>query len=111
MLTRHSFDSLDVSVAGSQWAAHASPSLAHLVLRTAQDVPHPIEANKTLWDARHDIGPFQGQMDKDFEQSYEAERAKAASKGAGTGINPLGSGSDFTVFLQRLGLRLPPGVI
>jgi N-acetylated-alpha-linked acidic dipeptidase len=111
MLTKHSFNSLDVSVAGSQWVAHASPSLAHLVLRAAQDVPHPTEANKTLCDARHDVGPFQGKMDKDFEQSYKAERAKSVTKGAGTGINPLGSGSDFTVFLQRLGVRLLPGVI
>ncbi|EDR12349.1 uncharacterized protein LACBIDRAFT_245820, partial [Laccaria bicolor S238N-H82] len=67
---------VDVSVAGSRWTASASPSLAHLFKKAALDIPHPTIPGKTLWDAREDDG-----------------------------ILPLGSGSDFTVFLQRLGVR------
>ncbi|KAF4575136.1 hypothetical protein EYR36_006492 [Pleurotus pulmonarius] len=72
-----SYINLDVSVAGSRWGAGASPSLAHLIKQVALDVPHPTVAGKTLWDAQSDTSSLLG---------------------------PLGSGSDFTVFLQRLGV-------
>lgn len=93
---------LDVSVGGSRWSASASPSLSHLVRRTAEDIPHPTIPHKTLWDASSDEGPFEGLGDKEFMANYEAERLKRAS--TGTGIAALGSGSDYTVFLQRLGV-------
>ena len=94
----------DVSVSGSAWNAAGSPSLAHLIRRTAHDVPHPTDAGRTLWDARTDVGPFtNGRVDADAAQVYNASwRAQSDS----TGIYPLGSGSDFTAFLQRLGVRL-----
>lgn len=67
-------------------------------------MPHPTINGKTLWDARDDHGPFTGTVgDPDFIVSYEAaQKAKKASK---TGISPLGSGSDYTVFLQRIGVN------
>jgi len=43
-----SYLNLNVSVSGSRWAAAASPSLAHLIRQTAQDVPHPTKPDKTL---------------------------------------------------------------
>jgi len=104
---------VDVSVAGSKWHIGGSPSLAHLIKQTALDVPHPTIKGKTLWDARDDEGPFTGIGDEsagksnstgntDFMASYEAaEKERQASK---TGISALGSGSDYTVFLQRLGV-------
>ena len=95
---------LDTSVSGSRWSAAASPSLSHLVRRTAEDIPHPILPHKTLWDASRDEGPFKGTGDKEFMASYEAEKLKRAS--SGTGIAALGSGSDYTVFLQRLGVGI-----
>ncbi|GJE84350.1 Zn-dependent exopeptidase [Phanerochaete sordida] len=93
---------LDVSVSGSAWVSAGSPSLAHLIRRTAQDVPHPTDAGRTLWDARTDVGPFtNGSVDAEAAQVYNAShRAQSDS----TGIYPLGSGSDFTAFLQRLGI-------
>jgi hypothetical protein len=105
---------VDVSVAGSQWMIGGSPSLAHLIKQTALDVPHPTIEGKTLWDARDDKGPFTeigdegagndtSTGDAEFMASSEAaETARLASK---TGIYALGSGSDYTVFLQRLGVN------
>ncbi|KIK69969.1 hypothetical protein GYMLUDRAFT_212939 [Collybiopsis luxurians FD-317 M1] len=126
---------VDVSSSGSRWNVISSPSLAHLIRRTALDVPHPSgEKGKTLWDARNDEGPFKpfgplgpdgrlgaivaanhinnstvfsyrllevGKLhaDADVMESYEAGR-----KERGTGVGPMGSGSDYTVFLQRLGV-------
>ncbi|KIM91173.1 hypothetical protein PILCRDRAFT_811678 [Piloderma croceum F 1598] len=97
-----SYLNLDISVAGSRWIAAASPSLAHLIRQTAQDVPHPTKPGKTLWDARDDEGPFEGIGDEEFMASYAASELKRHA--LDTGIEPLGSGSDFTVFLQHLGI-------
>lgn len=139
---------VDVSSAGSRWDAVASPSLAHLIRRTAMDVPHPSEEGKTLWDAKEDEGPFkpfgpvgpdgefglvmlnngdtdvQGvnttisshrileigniHADVDVMEAYEATRNIGLGKTEGkdgTAVGPMGSGSDFTVFLQRLGVK------
>jgi N-acetylated-alpha-linked acidic dipeptidase len=82
--------------------AAASPSLAHLIRKTAQDVPHPTDPGKTLWDARDDKGPFEGTGDEEFMTTYAASELKRHA--LNTGIEPLGSGSDFTVFLQHLGV-------
>ncbi|TFK43668.1 hypothetical protein BDQ12DRAFT_675361 [Crucibulum laeve] len=103
---------VDVSVAGSRWTSSASPSLAHIIKATALDIPHPTSPGKTLWDAREDEGPFKGSdddvmfanmtIDAEYFEAYKKEKKEIhASK---TGITPLGSGSDYTVFLQRLGV-------
>ncbi|KAJ3919944.1 hypothetical protein F5877DRAFT_39116, partial [Lentinula edodes] len=105
---------VDVSSAGSRWDAVASPSLAHLIRQTAMDVPHPSEEGKTLWDAKEDEGPFKPILeignihaDADVMEAYEATRNIRLGKTEGkdgTAVGPMGSGSDFTVFLQRLGI-------
>ncbi|KAF8969498.1 hypothetical protein BDZ97DRAFT_1653974 [Flammula alnicola] len=100
---------VDVSVAGSRLNIAASPSLAHVIKQTALDVPHPTDEHRTLWDAIGDQGPyknfvggFNDTIDSDFLELYnKKERKLQASK---TKVYPLGSGSDFTVFLQRLGV-------
>ncbi|KAF8913770.1 hypothetical protein CPB84DRAFT_1720468 [Gymnopilus junonius] len=100
---------VDVSVAGSRFSASASPSLAHLIRETATDVPHPTVQGKTLWDAREDCGPYtdlvqalNATADTDFLELYNQEESR--KKAARIDVDPLGSGSDFTVFLQRLGV-------
>jgi len=99
----------DTSVAGSQWVVAGSPSLAHLIRRTSEDVPHPTKEGKTLWDAIGDEGPYKGLLsslngtvDPDIWDIYmkKGEEMKASQ----TKVRPLGSGSDYTVFLQRLGV-------
>ena len=90
----------DVSVSGSRWNVVASPSLAHLIQRSAQDVPHPTDPNKTLWDAHFDVGPYEGSMDPLFARMWDEKTSNQP------GIGPMGSGSDYTVFLHRLGVGL-----
>ncbi|OJT05323.1 Glutamate carboxypeptidase 2 [Trametes pubescens] len=101
-----SYINLDVSSSGTVWNAGGSPSLAHLIRAAALAVPHPTDPSRTLWDARADRGPFEGAFDAEFAQMYEAEqRVRAARQGKDeVGIPALGSGSDFTPFLQRLGV-------
>ncbi|OJA19334.1 hypothetical protein AZE42_00444 [Rhizopogon vesiculosus] len=93
-----SYVNVDVSVSGSRWNVISSPSLAHLILRSAQDVPHPTDSGKTLWDARYDVGPYEGPMDAGYASMWNEKNS------GDPGIGPMGSGSDYTVFLQRLGI-------
>ncbi|EUC66758.1 vacuolar protein sorting-associated protein [Rhizoctonia solani AG-3 Rhs1AP] len=94
---------VDVATAGERFGLSGSPSLAHLLRQAAVDVPHPSDANRTLWDAKDDLGPFTGPVDKDaFAIQQEVELARKAA--SSTEVSPLGSGSDYTVFLQRLGI-------
>lgn len=103
-----------MAVSGSRWSVWGSPSLAHLIQRTALDIPHPTQPGKTLWDERDDEGPFKCPGDGDnktaeIEAVEVAKREVGASAGGrslATGVEPLGSGSDYTVFLQHLGVRL-----
>jgi N-acetylated-alpha-linked acidic dipeptidase len=100
---------VDVSVDGSQWNVAGSPSLAHLIKQAALEVPHPTALGKTLWDARNDQGPYvnllgsNATIDKEVLAAYQA--AELEKQSLSVGVGPLGSGSDYTVFLQRLGVR------
>ncbi|SJL02051.1 uncharacterized protein ARMOST_05375 [Armillaria ostoyae] len=100
---------VDVSSAGSSWSVGGSPALAPLIKRTALDIPHPTIPGKTLWDARNDEGPFRDDalsvnMTVDLNVLMDYEAKKKAKDELSTGVLPLGSGSDYTVFLQRLGV-------
>ncbi|THH13793.1 hypothetical protein EW146_g6464 [Bondarzewia mesenterica] len=92
---------LDVSVSGSHYGARASPSLAHVVRSTAEKIPHPTDPGRTLWDARHDRGPLYGEI---VDPQVVAMAEEAANAVDSVGVGAVGSGSDFTVFLQRLGV-------
>ncbi|KAJ7180389.1 Zn-dependent exopeptidase [Mycena crocata] len=96
---------VDGAVSGSRWGAASSPSLSHLIRQTAMDVPHPTMPGKTLWDSRNDDGPFSvvdGHIDPEFLAAYETGQTRQAAENSI--FMALGSGSDFTVFLQRIGL-------
>jgi N-acetylated-alpha-linked acidic dipeptidase len=101
---------IDSSVSGSQFGASGSPLLAHFIQETAQDVPHPTNANRTLWDARNDDGPFVGppSAKNDNAAGFAQTKAKAGNFATADdlGVSPLGSGSDYTVFLQRSGVSM-----
>lgn len=77
--------------------------MAHLVRQAALDVPHPTDANRSLWDATTDHGIFPVPPLEFDEHRSAASVAGAHADSLGVGV--LGSGSDFTVFLQRLGVR------
>ncbi|PBK66113.1 Zn-dependent exopeptidase [Armillaria solidipes] len=103
---------IDGSASGSRYSARASPLLAHLVQQSALDIPHPTQKGRTLWDAAKDTGSYFGAMevgeaviDPDVVAMSEA-RANAVDA---LGVGVLGSGSDYTVFLQRLGIASTNG--
>ncbi|KAI0722810.1 Zn-dependent exopeptidase [Earliella scabrosa] len=99
---------LDSSVSGSRFRASATPSLAHFVRAAAEDVPHPTQAGKTLWDATKDNGVLTGKhIDAEVLALYEAAELDATAES--TGVCVLGSGSDYTVFVQRTGVASANG--
>ncbi|KAI0775950.1 Zn-dependent exopeptidase [Trametes elegans] len=94
---------LDSSVSGSRYRALATPSLAHFVRSVAEEIEHPTQPGKSLWDATADKGVLTGhQLDEEALKVYEAAEAEISADGTGVGL--LGSGSDFTVFVQRAGV-------
>lgn len=92
--------------------------MAHLLRQAAIDLPHPTDANRTLWDARTDAGPLTGpktanlgarSMEELGADHYAEELLmEEFSKPDSLSIRPLGSGSDYTVFLQRIGVSPRP---
>ncbi|KAJ7241891.1 hypothetical protein B0H12DRAFT_1132888 [Mycena haematopus] len=92
---------LDSSVGGSRFHSAASPSLSHFLRQAALDIPHPTSPGRTLWDARYDTGPWVGgTVDSESLGATYTVNAVADS----LGVSPLGSGSDFTAFLQMIGV-------
>ncbi|KAJ7791660.1 Zn-dependent exopeptidase [Mycena olivaceomarginata] len=108
-LAKHAvaYVNVDGAVSGSRFGAAASPSLSHLILDSAHHVPHPTIPGKTLFDAQTDDGPIsiaEARADLEYMAAYEAiETRRQEAKGSNL-LQPLGSGSDFTVFLEHLGI-------
>ncbi|KAJ6539618.1 hypothetical protein B0H19DRAFT_1179844 [Mycena capillaripes] len=93
---------LDSSVGGSRFHAAASPSLSHFLRQAALDIPHPTSPERTLWDARFDNGPYAGGETVDSESL--GATAIVTAMADSLGVQPMGSGSDFTAFLQMIGV-------
>jgi hypothetical protein len=94
---------VDSSTSGSRFHASASPSLAHFVRDTAEEIAHPSKEGRTLWDARFDTGTlFGGHIDKEVLAMHEEFKTDGS-----LGVGALGSGSDYTVFLQHIGVGIP----
>ncbi|KAL5632103.1 hypothetical protein ACGC1H_000206 [Rhizoctonia solani] len=89
---------VDKSSSGRKLRVRGTPSIAPLLRQVALDIPHYDESksDRTLWDARTDRGPFKG--------APKEKRPDEEPSVHGTGIRTLGSGSDYTVFLQQLGI-------
>lgn len=87
---------LDSSAAGANFAGSASPSLALLLRAAAEQVTK--HDGRSVWDARADGGAWPA-------ASVHADAFDVtAVEEKGSGIRPLGSGSDYTAFLQRYGV-------
>ncbi|GAA5983728.1 hypothetical protein JCM11641_001732 [Rhodosporidiobolus odoratus] len=86
---------VDVAASGSVYGLNASPSLANLLKEVSAKVEDPYRAGKTLAEAH---SASEGVEQVGLVQAGEAVSEKELKVGA------LGSGSDFTVFLQRLGI-------
>ncbi|KAJ7498665.1 Zn-dependent exopeptidase [Mycena latifolia] len=92
---------LDSSVGGSRFSSSASPSLSHFLRQAALDIPHPTSPGLTLWDARNDLGPYGGEI-VDAESMAVSQSVNVMTDSVG--VSPLGSGSDYTAFLQTIGV-------
>ena len=106
---RLKFSPIDSSVGGSRFTAFGSPLLAHMIRDIAEELPHPTDKARTLWDATNDDGKLFGLMGHGNNVSAKEEevkpiRATELSKADNIGVYLLGSGSDFTVFMQRNGV-------
>lgn len=66
------------SYTAGTWGASGNHSIEQFVMETARDAPHP--SGKSLYEAW------------------------VAQRGGGVGLRPLGSGSDYTVFIDHLGV-------
>ena len=95
---------IDSSVSGSRFSASGSPLLAHLLRDAAEELPHPTDKGRSLWDATSDNGKLFGSMGHSNVSAKEAIRVMELAKADNIGVSPLGSGSDYTVFLQRIGV-------
>lgn len=87
---------VDVSVAGSNFHASASPSLAKLVQSAAEQINHPTDDSRSLWSMQDD-GSWEEYLSAQGLSSGEHEDAIKA-------VSPLGSGSDYTAFLAHFGV-------
>ena len=100
---------LDVSVAGSSPEMHASPSLAWLLRHAAQKIMTDADSTRSIWDVASASAEAQAEWIASNPSSIEAlEAGSDGSAGLRKGeikkIGALGSGSDFTPFLQRYGV-------
>ncbi|KAF9521022.1 hypothetical protein BS47DRAFT_1374558 [Hydnum rufescens UP504] len=102
---------LDIGASGSGLSLGGSPSLAHLIRGIAESLPHPTDANRTLWDARQDSGTLLGPVSEwgIDHLLQKAQELEFSTDPYSTGVHALGSGSDYTVFLQRLGIASSDG--
>jgi N-acetylated-alpha-linked acidic dipeptidase len=95
---------VDVAVSGPNFGASAVPSLKQFIRDVAMAVPSP--QGGTVYEAWHKspekrTGPTQQPNSADLSGS---QNRPPAAPGSGPPVGDLGSGSDYTAFLQRLGV-------
>jgi N-acetylated-alpha-linked acidic dipeptidase len=83
---------VDVAVSGSSFSAAAVPSLKRFIRELTRSVPSPLGA--TVYD----------QWMADHEEGSEHRSSNAPPTGEDVHVGDLGSGSDFTPFLQHVGV-------
>nr|KIR50369.1 membrane protein [Cryptococcus bacillisporus CA1280] len=93
---------MDSSASGSNFHASASPSLALLVKSAAEEVESSSSPSKTVFDTRFEAGNWEQFNMKKLGNHVGMGDSLSGKKGSGIGA--LGSGSDYTPFLQRYGI-------
>ncbi|CDO76560.1 hypothetical protein BN946_scf184982.g19 [Trametes cinnabarina] len=82
---------LDGSVSGSRYRPLATPSLAHFVRGTAEEIEHPTKPGKTLWDATEDRGVLTGEhIDAEALAVYNASEVDDARTNIGSACSGSG---------------------
>jgi N-acetylated-alpha-linked acidic dipeptidase len=95
---------VDVAVSGTNFGASSVPSLKRFIQEVTMAVPSP--KGGTVYDAwrktpEKRTGPTQQPNAADLSGS---QNRPPAVEGSGPPVGDLGSGSDYTAFLQRLGV-------
>ncbi len=87
---------MDVAVAGPKFGASAVPSLKQFVRDVTKSVPSP--KGGTVYEA------WQKSTQDESPEGGDGRRLPAASANGDVPVGDLGSGSDYTAFLQHLGV-------
>jgi len=89
----------DVAVSGPNFSAAAVPSLMQFVREVTEDVPSPAGGTVySQWLKTQSVAPNRRAADEDEESAIQKDGHKEVRVGT------LGSGSDFTPFLQHAGV-------
>ena len=91
---------MDVAVSGKKFGASGVPSLKQFIRGIAQAVPSP--QGGTVYDAWKNAN--QSRMGSSRQESGSNYRLPASGLNTDVPVGDLGSGSDYTVFLQHLGV-------
>ncbi len=92
---------VDVATAGSRFGLGASPSLATLFTQISGEIADPDHPDRSLLDKLIADGPDDDDL---AALASAAGLASTQQLPVERYVGPLGSGSDFTVFLQYLGI-------
>jgi len=94
---------MDVAVSGASFGASSVPSLKHFIADVTKAVPSPKGGTVyDVWKKATQPGSQSGQSSPDA--IGEMRRTPAAQGNLDVSVGDLGSGSDYTVFLQHLGV-------
>ncbi|MGB9072021.1 MAG: M28 family metallopeptidase [Terriglobales bacterium] len=93
---------VDVAVAGPKFVASGVPSLKQFIREIAKAVPSPQEG--TVYDAWKKASQPSPDKTRSLEPDNGGRRRPAAEVRNDVPVGDLGSGSDYTVFLQHLGV-------
>ena len=78
--------------------------MANFIRETAEVIPHPTERGRSLWEAINDDGTLFGNGTDAVDAEVLSMKDLEFGATDSVGVTPLGSGSDYTVFLQRNGV-------
>jgi N-acetylated-alpha-linked acidic dipeptidase len=93
---------VDVAVTGSKFGASAVPSLKQFIRDVTKAVPSP--KGGTVYDAWQKTSQPEGSSAQSSEGVSDMRRRPAAQVANDVPVGDLGSGSDYTAFLQHLGV-------
>lgn len=97
-----SYFNMDVAVSGAKFGASSSPSLKQFLRDVTRVVPSP--KGGTLYDDWRKASQPGGTSQGPTEAIGDSRRVPAAQGKGDVPVGDLGSGSDYTVFLQHLGV-------
>ena len=78
-------------------------SLAWLLRNVAEEVLVSSDVSRSVWSTTEDAGDWKSWR---LSATGQAEHEFDSLADSNTGVKPLGSGSDYTAFLQRYGVRV-----